>query len=81
VTEVPEIRPGVIETRQHEVVCPCCQRLQRGTLPEGLEASRQLGPRLEALVTYFHHEHHLGFERLGTVLQDVFGIGLSEGGQ
>ena len=27
-----------------------------------------------------HHEHHLGFARLGTVLQDVFGTGLSEGG-
>src|SRR2546422_717448 len=80
VTELPEIRPVVIETRQHEVVCPGCQRLHRGPLPEGLEASRQVGPRLEALVTYLHHEHHLGFARLGTVLQDVFGTGLSEGG-
>lgn len=80
VTELPEICPVVIETQQHEVVCPDCQRLQRGTLPEGLEASRQLGPRLEALVTYLHHEHHMGFERLGTVLQDVFGLGLSDGG-
>jgi len=80
VTELPEIRPVVIETRQHEVVCPGCQRLHRGPLPEGLEASRQVGPRLEALVTYLHHEHHPGFARLGTVLQDVFGTGLSEGG-
>lgn len=80
VTELPEIQPVVIETRQHEVVCPCCQRVQRGTLPTGLEASRQLGPRREALVTYLHHEHHMGFERMGMVLQDVFGTGLSEGG-
>jgi transposase len=80
VTEVPELRPVVIETQQHEVTCPGCQRRQRGTLPEGLEASRQLGPRLEARVTSLHHEHHMGFERLGMVLQDVFGIGLSEGG-
>ena len=80
VTELPEIKSVVIETRQDEVVCPCCQQLQRGVLPEGLEATRQFGPRLEGLVTYFHHEHHLGFERTQTVLQDVLGISISEGG-
>jgi transposase len=79
-TELPEIKPVVIETRQDEVVCPCCQQLQRGVLPEGLEATRQFGPRLEGLVTYFHHEHHMGFERTQTVLQDVLDIPLSEGG-
>jgi transposase len=80
VTEVPEIQPVVIETRQAEVVCPWCQTVQRGSLPEGLEATRQFGPRLEAVVTYLHHAHHIGFERLQAVLQDVFGVSLSEGG-
>jgi transposase len=80
VTELPEIKPVVIETRQYQVRCPGCQRLQQGRLPEGLEAARRFGPRLEALVTYLHHEHHLGFERLCGVLGDVFGTSLSEGG-
>jgi len=80
VTELPEIKPVVIETRQYEVRCRCCQRLQRGPLPDGLEAGRQFGPRLEALVTYLHHEHHLGFARLCGVMRDVFGTSLSEGG-
>jgi transposase len=80
VAELPEIKPVVIETRQYEVRCPGCQRLHRGALPEGLEASRRFGPRLEALVTYLHHEHHLGFERLCRVMRDVFGTSLSEGG-
>jgi len=80
VSELPEIKPLVIETRQYEVVCPGCHRRQRGQLPEGLEASRHFGPRLEALVTYLHHEHHLGFERVCVVLRDVFGMTLSEGG-
>ena len=80
VTELPEITPVVIETRQYEVRCPGCQQLQRGRLPAGLEASRQFGPRLEALVAYFHHEHHVGFERLRAVLRDVFGTVVSEGG-
>jgi transposase len=79
-TELPEIKPVVIETRQYEVRCPTCQRLQAGPLPEGLEASRRFGPRLEALVTYLHHEHHLGFERLCGVMSDIFGTAVSEGG-
>ena len=79
-TELPEIKPVVIETRQYEVRCPACQHLQAGPLPEGLEASRRFGPRLEALVTYLHHEHHLGFERLCGVMGEVFGTSLSEGG-
>lgn len=80
VTELPEIKPVVIETRQYEVVCPACQRAQRGPLPAGLEAARQFGPRLEALVTYLHQEHHVGLERLCGLLRDVFGTPLSEGG-
>jgi transposase len=81
VTEMPEIKPVVIETRQHEVVCPCCQTSQRGILPEGLEATRQFGPRLEAVIAYFHQEHHMGFERTQTVLRDLFGTVVSEGGE
>ena len=64
ITELPEIKPVVIETRQHEVICPCCGERQRGKLPEGLEAGRYFGPRLEATVTSLHHEQHVGFERL-----------------
>ncbi len=80
VTELPEIKPVVIETRQHAVRCPCCGQLRRGQLPAGLEAGRQFGPRLEATVTSLHHEHHLGYERVGQVCEEIFGITLSKGG-
>ena len=64
VTELPEIKPVVLETRQHEVVCPACHTVQAGALPADLAATRHFGPRLEALVTYLHHEQHVSFERL-----------------
>jgi transposase len=80
VSELPEIQPVVIETRQHEVICPCCGERQVGQLPEGLEAGRYFGPRLETLVTILHHEHHIGFERLVQICGDVFHLPLSEGG-
>ena len=80
ITELPEIKPVVLETRQYEVVCPCCGKLQRGKLPEGLEARRYFGPRLEATVTHLHHEHHVGFKRLLQICAEMFGLTLSPGG-
>lgn len=80
ITELPEIKPVVIETQQYEVICPCCGERQRGKLPEGLEAGRYFGPRLEATVTILHHEHHVGFERLVGLCREIFNLSLSEGG-
>jgi len=80
ITELPEIKPVVIETQQYEVICPCCGEVQRGKLPAGLEAGRYFGPRLEATVTTLHHEHHVGFERLVRLCSELFNLTLSEGG-
>ena len=80
ITELPEIKPVVIETQQYEVICPCCGEVQRGKLPEGMEAGRYFGPRLEATVTLLHHEHHVGFERLVGLCSELFNLTLSEGG-
>ena len=80
ITELPDIQPVVIETQQYEVICPCCGERQRGKLPEGLEAGRYFGPRLEATVTLLHHEHHIGFERLVQLCGELFRLPLSEGG-
>jgi transposase len=79
-TELPPVRPVVIERRQHEVVCPYCQRVTRGTLPQGLEAGRRFGPRLAATVVYLKHEQHLSYERVTQVCRDLFGVEVSEGG-
>lgn len=80
VTELPEIKPVVIETRQHELICPGCGTAQRAALPAGLEAGRHFGPRLEATVVYLQHQQHLSYERSQAALADLFGVELSEGG-
>lgn len=81
VTELPILRPVIIETRQQEVRCPQCHTVQRGTLPSGLEADRVFGPRLEATVVYLQHQQHLSYERTTHALHDLFGVDVSEGGQ
>lgn len=80
VTEIPEIKPVVIETKQSVVDCPCCGERQHGKLPDGLEVGRYFGPRLEAIVTNLHHEHHIGYKRLCQICDELFGLELSAGG-
>jgi transposase len=80
-TELPEIKPVVIETRQDELICPGCGLVQRAALPVGLEAGRYFGPRLEATVVYLQHQQHLSYERSQAALADLFGVEISEGGQ
>jgi transposase len=80
-TELPDCKPFVIETRQLEVCCPHCRQTCYGKLPPGLEATRQFGPRLEAFVVYRHHQQHLSYARPQRFLREVWGLELSEGGQ
>jgi transposase len=78
-TELPPVKPVVLETCQHEVVCPDCQGITRGELPAGLEASRSFGPRLAATMVYLKHEQHLSYERVTQLCHDLFGVAVSEG--
>jgi transposase len=80
VTELPEVKPAVIETQQHVVTCPCCGREVRGELPVGLEAERAFGPRLEATTTYLQHQQHLSYERTREAMRELFSVDVSEGG-
>src|SRR6266700_2077885 len=49
ITELPPIKPVVIETRQHEVICPECHGVNRGALPRELKRKGSFGPRLSAV--------------------------------
>ena len=80
ITEIPPVSPFVIETQQHEVTCPQCQRLQRGVLPAGLEAERFFGPRLEAHVVWYKQTQHLSDERIVATMRQLYQVELSEGG-
>jgi transposase len=80
VVELPEVRPVVVEAWGYAARCAACGERTVAALPVGLEASRTFGPRLEALLGYLHHGHHLSHERLVAVCGSVFGLRISEGG-
>jgi transposase len=79
VVELPELRPVVVEAWGYAARCAACGARSVATLPAGLEAQRTFGPRLEALLGYLHHGHHLTHERLVAVCGSVLGLRISEG--
>src|SRR3954466_3060141 len=80
VTELPPFEPVVIEGWQYAVTCAHCGEQTVGTYPEGLEPRRTFGPGIEALLSYLHERHHVGYERLLEICRDVFGLAISQGG-
>jgi transposase len=80
VIAVPVFAPVVIEAWQYTVACERCGEQTAGAYPAGLEPRRTFGPGVEALLSYFHERHHVGYERLVEVCRDVFGLAISQGG-
>ena len=80
VVELPPVTPVVLEGWQYAVTCAHCGVETRGTYPAGLEPRRTFGPRIEAVLSYLHERHHVGYERLVELCRDVFGLAISQGG-
>ncbi len=80
VVELPAVAPVVIEGWQYAVTCAHCGVQTTGAYPAGLEPRRTFGPRLEALLSYLHERHHVGYVRLVELCRDVFGLAISQGG-
>jgi len=80
VTELPPVTPVVVEARQSAVTCAQCGVQTVGAYPAGLEPRRTFGPRIEALLSYLHERHHVGYERLVELCRDVVGLRISQGG-
>jgi transposase len=79
VTDLPPVRPVVVEAWRYAATCAACGARTEGTYPAGLEPRRTFGPRIEALLGYLHERHHLGYERLIEVCRDLFGLRISDG--
>lgn len=77
--ELPPIRPDVTRVRLFGGRCPCCGDRAIATAPVGLRPGSPFGRSIEALVVYLHYAHAIGLERLRCVLDEIFGLAISEG--
>ena len=73
------MRPVVTRVHRHRGVCPCCRRGFGAPAPDGLAPGSPFGPGLVALILHLHVTQAIGFERLAQLLDEVFGVTISEG--
>ena len=59
--------------------CACCGERATAAAPAGLEPGSPFGQSIAALVVYLHYTHAIGMERLATVMDEIFGLSISEG--
>src|SRR2546430_4540216 len=77
--ELPPIRPVITRIHRHRGVCPSCRRGFTAPPPAGMPPGSPFGPDLVALILHLHVTQAISFERLVRLLDEVFGIPISEG--
>jgi transposase len=73
VTELPIVKPRVIEHQVHSIDCPCCGQRNRGELPPEV-ASSWFGPNVISLVGLLMGRYRLSKRQVTQVLAECFGI-------
>jgi transposase len=77
--DLPPIKPVVTRIHRHRGLCPCCRRSFSAPAPAGMAPGSPFGPGLAALVLHLHVTQAIGFERLVQLMDEVFGVTISEG--
>jgi transposase len=73
VTELPIVKPKVIEHQVHSLDCPCCGQRNRGELPPEVAAS-WFGPNVISLVGLLMGRYRLSKRQVTHLLAECFGI-------
>jgi transposase len=77
--ELPPIGPVITRIHRHRGVCPNCRRGFSAPPPAEMPPGSPFGRDLIALILHLHVTQAIGFERLVRLLDEVFGIRISEG--
>jgi transposase len=79
VVDLPPVQPVVFEAWRYAAICPRCGTTTVAEYPAGFEPTRVFGPGLEALWTYLHERHHVGYARLAALGRDLWRLQVSQG--
>ena len=77
--DIPPIQPVVTEYQQKAAICTHCGQKSFGKFPERINAPIQIGERIEAIIGYLCVKHHQSYDRIQGILEDLFGLSISEG--
>ncbi len=79
VTDIPPVKPVVIELRRYQAHCECGACIL-GAYPPGYDEPQQsFGPGVHSLLSYFNGTHHVAHHRLQQMMAAVLGLSVSAG--
>ena len=73
------IRPIVTRIELFGGRCRRCDKRCRAAAPTEMAPGTPFGPGIRSLLAYLHHSHHVSFECLSRVADELFGLAISEG--
>lgn len=79
IVDIPVPKAIFTEYRTYAKTCNCGCKSWAG-FPQGVNSPISYGPRTESLIGYLHARQYLPFDRMREMFNDVFGLGISEGG-
>jgi transposase len=77
--ELPPIKPVVTRIHRHRGTCPCCRRNFTAPAPPDMAPGSPFGPGIAALILHLHVTQAISFERLVRLMDELFGVTISEG--
>ena len=76
---LPPVRPDVTQARLFGGRCACCGERITAQAPAGLEPDSPFGASIAAMAVYLRYSHATGMERLALLMEELFGLSISEG--
>ncbi len=77
--DLPKVRPVVTRIERYAGRCQCCNRTTLGPLPDGLEPGSPFSVNIVALAMYLRFVHAVSYRRLSRLMQELYGLFISEG--
>ena len=77
--DLPEVHPVVTRVELFGGRCGQYGRRYRAGPPTTMPLGTPFGPGIRSLLAYLHHSHHVSFERLAQMLEELFGLSISGG--
>lgn len=78
VVDIPPIKAEVTEHQQLEKTCPSCGHKNIGRFPDGIRAPVQFGPYFQSLILYLSIRHHIPYNRVAEIIEELMGEKISE---
>jgi transposase len=77
VTDIPPIKPYTVEYQQKAGICNKCGTRNVGKFP--VESPVSFGNRITGIIGYLNVQHHVGYDRIIQIFNDLLGLGISKG--